>query len=219
MPRPRPLTRQNPKDEFPLVSAIPTLILASASTIRRDILVNAGIEVAVDPAHVDEHEIKRSMAADGAGADDVALTLSRLKAQRISARHAGALVIGADQILDLQGQWFDKPVDMDHARSHLLVLRGRTHKLMTAASIFRDGEQIWHHVETPELTMRDFSDAFLDDYLNRVGRSVLSSVGAYRLEGVGAQLFSRIDGHYFTILGLPLLALLDFLRGHGVVQT
>ncbi len=197
----------------------PTLVLASASTVRRDILVDAGIEIIVDPAQIDEGAIKESMAAEGLGAADLALTLARLKAQRISARHEDALVIGADQVLDLDGRWFDKPTDMDHARGHLLVLRGRTHKLVTAASVFRDGEQIWHHVETPELTMRDFSDGFVDQYLAQAGDSVLSSVGAYRLEGAGAQLFSRIEGDYFTILGLPLLALLDFLRGHGVVKT
>ena len=207
------------KGEFSPVPTDPILVLASASTARRDLLVNAGLDVIVDPAHVDEEAIKGSMAADGAGAVDVALSLARLKAHRISTRHGGALVIGADQVLDLQGRWFDKPADMDHARGHLVALRGRTHKLVTAASVFRDGEQIWHHVETPELTMRDFSDGFLDDYLAQAGDSVLSSVGAYRLEGMGVQLFNRIEGDYFAILGLPLLALLDFLRGHGVVKT
>lgn len=211
--------KRNFQDKLPPVLKIPTLILASASTIRRDILINAGVDVIVEPAYIDEIEIKRSMSADGSNVDDVALTLARLKAQRISTRNQGTLVIGADQILDLHGQWFDKPADMDHARNHLLALRGETHKLVTAVCIFRDGEQIWHHIETPELTMRGFSDEFIGEYLSRAGASVLSSVGAYRFEGVGAQLFSRIDGQYFTVLGLPLLPLLDFLRGHGVVKT
>ena len=127
-------------------------------------------------------------------------------------------MIGADQILECDGAWFDKPRSMSEARSHLLALRGRTHRLATAACVVRDGQRIWHHVSVPALTMRAFSDAFLDSYLERCGDDLLSSVGAYRLEGAGAQLFARIRGDFFTILGLPLLELLGFLREHGVVM-
>jgi septum formation protein len=195
------------------------LILASASVTRQRILEDAGVDAMIEPAQVDEGAIKESMAAEGASAIDAALILAQLKAQRISARHQGALVIGADQVLDLAGHWFDKPVDMDHAKDQLQRLRGRTHGLATAACVFRDGEQIWHHMATPELTMREFSDSFLDDYLAQSGASILTSVGAYRLESEGVHLFNRIEGDYFTILGLALLPLLDFLRGHGVVKT
>jgi septum formation protein len=195
------------------------LILASASVTRQRILEDAGVDAMIEPAQVDEGAIKESMAAEGASAIDAALILAQLKAQRISARHQGALVIGADQVLDLAGHWFDKPVDMDHAKDQWQRLLGRTHGLATAACVFRDGEQIWHHMATPELTMREFSDSFLDDYLAQSGASILTSVGAYRLESEGVHLFNRIEGDYFTILGLALLPLLDFLRGHGVVKT
>lgn len=193
------------------------VVLASASAARRDLLAGAGIAFTVDPALVDEAAVKAAMAAEGASAEDAAIALAHMKAQRISRRHAGVLVIGADQILDLEGTWFDKPADMNHARDSLLALRGRAHNLATAACICRDGERIWHHVETPKLTMRDFSDGFLDNYLEDAGEGILSSVGAYRLEGNGVQLFARIEGSHFTILGLPLLALLDVLRANGVV--
>lgn len=195
------------------------VVLASASAARRDLLAGAGIAFTVDPALVDEAAVKAAMAAEGASAEDAAIALAHMKAQRISRRHAGVLVIGADQILDLEGTWFDKPADMNHARESLLALRGRAHNLATAACICRDGERIWHHVETPKLTMRDFSDGFLDNYLEDAGEGILSSVGAYRLEGNGVQLFARIEGSHFTILGLPLLALLDVLRANGVVSA
>ncbi len=197
----------------------PEVVLASASATRRDLLTGAGIPFTVDPALIDEAAIKAAMAAEGASAEDAAVALAHMKAQRISRHHSGAMVIGADQILDLEGTWFDKPADMDHARNTLLALRGRAHNLATAACICRDGERIWHHVETPKLTMRDFSDGFLDDYLEDAGDGILSSVGAYRLEGTGVQLFARMEGSHFTILGLPLLALLEFLRANGVVRT
>ncbi len=197
----------------------PDVVLASASATRRDLLAGAGLPFTVDPARVDEAAIKAAMAAEGASAEEAAVALAHMKAQRISRHHSGAMVIGADQILDLEGTWFDKPTDMNHARDNLLAFRGRTHGLATAACICRDGERIWHHVETPKLTMRDFSDGFLEQYLEDAGDGILSSVGAYRLEGTGVQLFSRIEGSHFTILGLPLLPLLDVLRANGVVMA
>ena len=197
----------------------PDVVLASASATRRGLLAGAGLPFTVEPALIDETAIKSAMAAEGASAEEAAVGLAHMKALRISRRHANAMVIGADQILDLEGTWFDKPADLNHARDNLLAFRGRTHGLATAACICRGGERIWHHVETPQLTMRDFSEGFLDNYLDGAGADILSSVGAYRLEGTGVQLFSRIEGSYFTILGLPLLALLDVLRANGVVMA
>ena len=143
------------------------------------------------------------------------LALAEAKAVRVAARRERALVIGADQMLVLGRRWFDKPAKPAEAREHLLALRGRRHELVTAVCVARDGTVLWRHLERPGLVMRDFSDAFLDAYLATVGDDVLTTVGAYRLEGRGVQLMARIEGDYFSILGLPLLPLLDFLRGRG----
>lgn len=196
-----------------------SVVLASASESRGALLRNAGVAVERDPANLDEASVKDAIRAQDGTAAEVAETLAELKAQRVSQRHAGALVIGADQMLQCGGIWFDKPVDLDHARGHLIALRGKTHELLSAVCVVRDGECLWRHLESAQLTMRPFSDAFLDEYLSQTGDSVCSSVGAYRLEDRGAQLFSRIDGDYFTILGLPLLPLLGFLINHGVVTA
>lgn len=156
-------------------------------------------------------------ALQGVAVEDVALALADSKARAVAARRPGALVIGADQILECEGRWFDKPSTVAEAARHLRALRGRTHRLICAVVVVRDGERLWRHVAEARLTMRRFSDRFLDDYLASGGPAVLESVGAYRLEGLGAQLFETIEGDYFTILGLPLLPLLDFLRGERVV--
>ncbi len=188
------------------------LVLASASQSRLALLQGAGLDPLVDPAALDEGEVKTSMHAAGATAADVADALAELKATRVSARHPNAMVIGADQILECAGVWFDKPSDIEHARAHLLTLRGKTHHLHTCVCVVRGGTRIWHHRARADLTMRPFSNQFLDEYMARVGEDALRSVGAYQLEGSGAQLFSAIDGDYFTVLGLPLLPLLEFLR-------
>lgn len=201
------------------VSGGPSVVLASASATRADMLRRAGVPCVVDPAYVDEEEIKRAMRAEGAKAGELAEALAELKARKISRRHAGRLVIGADQVLECQGRWFDKPADTAQARAQLLDLRGKLHELIACVCVLRDGERLWHHIGRARLTMRPFSDGFLDDYLHAVGDDALRSVGAYQLEGRGAQLFSRVDGDYFTILGLPLLPLLDFLRNHQVVKA
>ena len=193
------------------------IILASASKSRASLMRAGGITFEVVPSHADEDSIKDSLKAEGATAAQCAETLAELKAVQISQRHHEALVIGADQMLDCDGLWFDKPKDMDGARNHMLLLRGKTHVLPTAVCVVVNGSRIWHHVASPRLTVRDFSDAFIESYLEAAGTAVLSSVGAYQLEGPGAQLFSRIDGDFFTILGLPLLELLGFLREHGAV--
>lgn len=198
---------------------IPALWLASASTARAELLRGAGIPVEIEPARIDEGEVKASMRAENATAEMVAETLAEMKAARVARRHADALVIGADQMLVCEDRWYDKPATIDDARRHLQALRGKQHALVSALCVMRNDTRIWHHREYARLTMRPFSDAFLDDYLAASGPEVLESVGAYRLEGLGIQLFSKIEGEYTTILGLPLLPLLDFLRGHGVVKT
>jgi len=193
------------------------IVLASASAPRAAILASAGIEVLRDPAGVDEDEIKRSFRSEGLDAARCAAALAETKAMRVSARHTDALVVGADQMLDCAGTWFDKPRDRNEARAQLVALRGKRHELVSAVTVVKNGAVIWHLVDRPRLTMRAFSDNFLDAYLAALGNEALMSVGVYQLEGLGAQLFERIDGDYFSILGLPLLPLLDFLRGHGVV--
>ncbi|BAI70640.1 septum formation protein [Azospirillum sp. B510] len=195
---------------------LPQLVLASGSRTRAAMLEQAGVSAILDKPLVDEDEVKAAGRAEGVPADIVAEALAELKAQRITRRHPGALVVGADQMLECEGRWFDKPADLAAARAQLLDLRGRTHRLVSCAVVVRDGERIWHKVDSARLTMRNFTEAFLDEYLTRVGDDVLHSVGAYQLEGLGAQLFQRVEGDFFTILGLPLLPLLGFLRVHGV---
>lgn len=196
-----------------------SLILASASQSRNRMLTAAGIEFTAQPAYIDEDAVKQSLSSEGAEAIDVAETLAELKAVKVSLSHPKDLVIGADSILDLEGIWFDKPSDLDHVRAHLMTLRGKTHCLATAAVVALGGKRIWHYRDKSNMTMRTFSDAFLDRYVTLVGEDILSSVGAYHLEGQGAQLFSKVDGDFFSILGLPLLPLLSFLREHNVVQA
>jgi septum formation protein len=196
--------------------AAPPLVLASQSRFRREMLERAGLVFAVDAAHVDEDEIKLSMREAGASVEDVAIKLAEHKARRVAQRWPGAVVLGSDQMLDCNGVWFDKPVDRAHARAHLQALSGRTHRLVTAAVAFRNGTRVWHHVEPARLTMRPLSEAFVERYLDAVGDDALSSVGGYQLEGIGAQLFARVEGDFFTILGLPLLAVLGFLRAQGM---
>jgi septum formation protein len=200
----------------PRAGATP-VILASGSAVRARLLSEAGIAFRRIVAPIDEAELRLTLRAEGATAAMAAETLAELKAQRVSRRHPDALVIGADQILECEGEWFDKPTDPAAARATLARLRGRSHVLRSAVAVVRGGDRLWHRNEHATLLMRDFSDAFLDAYLAAAGPAALSSVGAYQLEGLGAQLFARVDGDYFTVLGLPLLPLLDFLRNHGVV--
>ncbi len=197
---------------MPRLSALP-VVLASASTARAALLAEAGLDLRADPAGIDEHALKSMLRAEGAEAGQTALALAEAKALRVAARREHRLVIGADQMLVLGRRWFDKPGSLAEAREHLLALRGRRHELVTAVCVARDGTVLWRHLERPSLVMRDFSDAFLDAYLATVGDDALTTVGAYRLEGLGVQLMARIEGDYFSILGLPLLPLLDFLRG------
>jgi septum formation protein len=195
------------------------LILASGSATRLAMLRDAGLAVAARPAAVDEAAIKQAARAEGASATDAALLLAEMKAARIAARAPAALVIGADQILVCDGQWFDKPLDVAAARAQLLALRGRSHTLVTAVLCQRGAARIWHHVAEPRLAMREFSEAFLDAYLAAEGARVTEGPGAYRMEGRGAQLFDRVEGDIFAVLGLPLLPLLGFLRQHGALAV
>ncbi len=194
----------------------PVLILASQSPSRTAILRAAGLTFAVEPARVDEAAIKAALAAERATSARTAEALAELKAQRISGRHPEAVVLGADQILDLDGRWFDKPRDTSDARDQLVALQGRRHALVSAIVAVSGGVRQWHHVARAGLTMRPLTPATIDRYLAAVGERALTSPGAYQIEGSGAQLFSVIDGDHFGILGLPLLPLLAFLRERGL---
>ena len=195
------------------------LILASASRARAAMLERAGVPVTCDPAGIDEEAIKRECRAAGATVGTTADILAERKAHAVSLRHPGRLVLGADQMLECDGAWFDKPEDRARAAAHLAILRGRTHRLVSAAVVVRDGVRLWETVDAAMLTMRPFGDDFLERYLDTAGEDVLHSVGVYHLEGLGAQLFERVEGDYFTVLGLPLLPVLGFLRDHGVLKA
>lgn len=199
-----------------LQAASPRLILASASAARRAVLEAAGLRFEAIAAAVDEATIKEAAQAEAIPPGDAALMLADAKAERIARRDPDALVIGCDQLLVCDGRWFDKPADVAAARDHLMALRGRSHQLVTAIVCHRHGRRVWQHLAVPRLTMRDFSEGFLDAYLEAEAAHVTQSVGAYRLEGPGVMLFSAVEGEHAAILGVPLLALLDFLRQHGV---
>lgn len=196
-----------------------TLILASASPSRAAMLRAAGLEFSIMPARVDEEELKLALKSEGATVGEAATALAELKAQRAGRNETQDFIIAADSMLDCQGRWYDKAPTMAAAREQLLSLRGKTHDLVSAVVLARGGSVIWRHVETARLSMRDFSDDFLDAYLVQAGESVLQSVGCYQLEGLGVQLFSRIQGDFFSILGLPLLPLLAILRENKVLRA
>lgn len=193
------------------------LILASRSAARATLLERAHVPFEVVAAAVDEAAVKEAMQAEGAPARDVADALAELKAQRVATRHRDRRVLGADQVLVADGRIFDKPADRAAARAQLVALRGRGHQLLSAAVVFEDGRPVWRHVGRADLVMRPFSDDFLDCYLDGEGDAVLDSVGAYRIEDGGAQLFAQVRGDVFTIMGLPLLELLAFLRTREVI--
>jgi septum formation protein len=194
------------------------VILASASAARHRVLAGAGVPHVCDPAGVDEKAILDEMRKSGADAPAAALALARAKAAAVAKRHPGALVIGADQILASDGRWFEKPKHRDDAFATLQALRGRTHQLVTAVAVNRDGRHAWENVAVARLTMRKFSDEFVARYLEAAGPQALESVGGYRLEAEGAQLFTAVEGDYFSILGLPLLPLLGYLREARVLE-
>ena len=197
---------------------IEELILASASPARARLLAAAGVQARVEPAEIDETGVKQAFRAEGRSAVDCALALAEAKAGRIARIRHRALVIGADQILAYADQWLDKPADLAAARAQLKTLRGCMHELVTAVCVVQQETRLWHIVSRPRLTMRNFSDGFLDEYLAVEGTAILGSVGSYRLEGKGVQLFDRVEGDHFAILGMPLLELLAFLRNYGALQ-
>ena len=210
--RPRIMSRQEMSASEP-----PTVILASKSAARAAILRNAGVRFTVHAAGIDEGKLKKSLRAKEANASIVAGTLAECKALHVSSGHEGALVIGADQVLDCEGNWFDKPVDLESARRDLVTLRDRTHLLVTSVCVVCNNVLIWRYTDQARLVMHAFSDGFLDAYLVSAGHAVLGCAGAYQLESLGVQLFKEIEGDYFSILGLPLLPLLGFMRSRGVI--
>jgi septum formation protein len=199
-------------------SSTEKIVLASASRTRRAMLEAAGIVFETVPANIDEDKIKRAMGTDRASPAEIATALAEQKARRISAEFPEALVIGSDQVLVLDNDIMSKPENRDAAFDQLCRLRGRDHSLISAACILRDGVRIWQAADAAHLRMRDFTDSFAGNYLDQVGDIALEGPGAYRIEGLGAQLFARIDGSHFTILGLPLLPLLEYLRDRGVLE-
>lgn len=195
------------------------LILASASPIRAQMLRAAGLSIAIDSPRVDETTIKHALLAEEATPHDIADALAEAKARKIANRHAGARVLAADQVLAQGTDLFSKPETRTEAHDQLLRLRGKTHVLLSAAVLYENAEPVWRHVGRARLTMRAFSDAFLEDYLDRNWPEVGNSVGAYKLEEEGIRLFSHIEGNHFTILGLPLLELLNFLSVRGTIAA
>jgi len=196
-----------------------TAVLASGSPARQRLLRDAGVAFVVDTEPVDEAAVRAAERAAGAGVEAAALALAAAKALPVSRRHPGAVVIGADQMLEHRGRWLEKPGSRGGARRQLEALRGDRHRLVSAVALARDGAVVWSHVAVADMTVRPFSDEFLAGYLDQAGDAILGSVGAYHFEGLGAQLFARVDGDFHTVLGLPLLPLLAALRDHGVLAS
>lgn len=194
------------------------IILASASEIRRALLENAGVSVRTEVARIDEEMIKAALEAEGAHPRDIADALAEGKARKVSLKHPEAIVIGCDQVLDFKGRIYSKPQSIDEAKEQLKSFRNNTHALLSAAVIYENGEPKWRHVGVVRLAMRDFSDSYLQDYVARNWDSIKHSVGGYKLEEEGVRLFSRIDGDYFTVLGMPLIELLNYLTLRGVLN-
>jgi septum formation protein len=193
------------------------VVLASASIIRRKLLESAGLQPRIVPARLDEGGFRRDLGTVEPAV--VALELAKAKAMLVSRWERGAIVIGADQVLAINGETISKADEAEEAKAVLMKLRGRKHSLYSGVSVARDGIVLWTSLDSAHLKMRSFTEAWIEDYLSKVGPEVAASVGCYQLEGIGVQLFERIDGDYFTILGLPLLPLLAFLRSEGVIGT
>ena len=196
---------------------ISSLILASSSQIRAALLQNAGVECKIVPARIDEEAIKQSLLTEDATPRDVADTLAEMKARKVAEKGLGALTLGCDQVLSFKGAILSKPSSVEEAREQLLSLRGETHQLLSAAVVYEELKPVWRHVGVARLTMRDFSDDYLSDYLARNWESIRWSVGGYKIEEEGVRLFRHIQGDTFTIQGLPLLELLSYLTLRGTL--
>ncbi len=197
-----------------------TLVLASGSASRRAMLENGGVAFAIDRPHVDEEAVKASLAAAGTSGRDTADALAQMKAVKVSARNPSALVLGSDSVVELDdGRLLDKPVDRADAAAHLRLMSGKRHRLHSAAVIAEGGAPVWRFVDTATLHVRALSDAFVESYLDREWPVISGCVGCYRIEGAGVQLFARVEGSQFTILGLPLLPVLDYLRTRGELTS
>ncbi|MDZ5697409.1 Maf-like protein [Chelativorans sp. M5D2P16] len=195
-----------------------TIILASTSPFRRRLLEDAGLRIEAIAPEVDERAAEKPLEETGASAEDIALVLAEAKAVDVSERHPERWVVAGDQTLSLGDRTFHKPADMEGARRHLLALSGQTHQLNSAVVLARGGGAVWRHVSLAHMTMRRLDPGFIGRHLSRVGEKALTSVGAYQIEGEGIQLFEKIDGDYFTIVGVPLLPLLEKLRVLGVID-
>ncbi|WP_170570908.1 Maf family protein [Ruegeria atlantica] len=194
------------------------IILASGSSIRAQLLENAGVPFSVQVARVDEDTMKRALLAEEASPRDIADALAEMKARKVSDKNPGSMVLGCDQVLDYDGQLLSKPETPEDALAQLKAMRGKRHMLLSAAVIYQDGEPIWRHVGQVRLRMRMSSDAYLRDYIDRNWDSIRHAVGAYKLEEEGVRLFATIDGDYFNVLGMPLLELLNYLAVKGVID-
>ncbi len=194
------------------------IVLASGSPFRKAMLEAAGVDIDVVPAKIDERAVEKTLEGSGASPEDVAQVLAEAKALNVSEKNPGRLVLGCDQTLSLGGELFHKPKDMEGARTHLLKLSGKTHQLNSAVVLARNGEAFWRYVGVANLTMRKLEPAFIGRHLARVGPMALNSVGAYQIEGEGIQLFEKVEGDHFTIVGLPLLPLLRELRELGAID-
>jgi len=196
-----------------------TILLASGSPTRKKMLANAGVSLRIETAAIDEPAIIAALVQEKAAPGDIADTLAEYKGRRVAAKNPADIVVAADQILICNGEIFSKPATVAEALADLKKLRGQGHQLLSAVVVFENGRPVWRHIGRAQLVMRDFSDAFLHDYVNRHKKDLLTTVGCYKLETEGAQLFSQVKGDYFTILGLPLIELLGFLRTRGVIPT
>lgn len=198
---------------------VSTLILASSSEIRAQLLRNAAVSIDVQPARIDEEMIRASLEAEGTSPRDLADALAEFKARKISEKNPGRLVLGCDQVAELGGDVLSKPRDQAEAIAQLSAMSGKTHRLLSAAVLYEDGKPVWRHVGVVRLRMRELSATYVEDYVGRNWDSIRHAVGAYKLEEEGVRLFVKVDGDYFNVLGLPLSELLSYLILRGDLEA